>query len=374
MPPEAPGRIGGIDLARGLAVLGMFGAHLGLDDRLGWSPSSWGAVVHGRPSILFATLAGVSIALLSGGHEPATGDALVRARVRVFVRAAWIFLVGGLLELLDTFVAVILGAYAVLFVLALPVLGWSPRRLLLLAAGLTVVAPPVIVSVGQIAVDHGDEEQPFVALTVTGFYPALLWWVFVLVGLAIGRQDLRRAGVRARLVGWGSAAAVAGYAGGWLSAREFGGGTAAAEGLDAGIAADRGTWELSWFSGAWPHSGTPFEVVGSTGVAVAVLGVCLVLADLLPVLTAPFEAVGALALTVYSAHIVLIWALWTVDPLREGGSATWLLFAGTALVGAAAWRAARGRGPLERLLTWSSRAAAGERSPARADHRAGARR
>ncbi|RBY85657.1 hypothetical protein [Blastococcus sp. TF02A-30] len=115
-------------------------------------------------------------------------------------------------------------------------------------------------------------------------------------------------------------------------------------------------------------------MVGSTGVAVAVLGVCLVLADLLPVLTAPFEAVGALALTVYSAHIVLIWALWTVDPLREGGSATWLLFAGTALVGAAAWRAARGRGPLERLLTWSSRAAAGERSPARADHRAGARR
>ena len=59
---NGPARIGGVDLARGLAVLGMFAAHLlwitEPFDVL--EPDTWIAVVSGRSSILFATLAGVS--------------------------------------------------------------------------------------------------------------------------------------------------------------------------------------------------------------------------------------------------------------------------------------------------------------------------
>ena len=102
-------RITGLDLARGLAVLGMIGAHLDLTENLSWSPSSWQALVYGRPAALFGVLAGVSIALLSGGTRPATGDDLVRGRMRVVGRAAGVFRSGGVLDLLGTEVEVIRG-------------------------------------------------------------------------------------------------------------------------------------------------------------------------------------------------------------------------------------------------------------------------
>ena len=68
---------------------------------------------NGRSSILFAVLAGVSLALLSGRTDPVRGDDLVRARTRILVRAAWVFAIGGALEALGTDVDIILGVYAV---------------------------------------------------------------------------------------------------------------------------------------------------------------------------------------------------------------------------------------------------------------------
>ena len=128
----------------------MFGAHLRIGDELTTDPSTWAAVVDGRSSILFATLAGVSMALLSGRTHPADGVELVRARLRIAVRAAWVFAIGAVLEWLDTFVAIILGVYAVLFVLALPFLRWPPRRLLVAAGVIAVAGPPLNVFLGQV--------------------------------------------------------------------------------------------------------------------------------------------------------------------------------------------------------------------------------
>jgi uncharacterized membrane protein YeiB len=353
----APGRIAGLDLARGLAVLGMFGAHLGISGELTADPSTWAAVVNGRSSILFAILAGVSIALLSGRARPAEGVDLVRARLRIAVRAAWVFAIGGVLEWLDTFVAIILGVYAVLFVLALPFLRWSSGRLLAAAGGIAVAGAPLNVLLGQLLSTGGAEAHYFARLMVTGPYPAMLWWAFVLVGLAVGRLDLDRAGIRVRLAGAGAAAAVLGYGGGWLSARVLGDGVAS-RGPKEGFRFPVGEWRTAWLSGAEPHSGTTFELVGSSGVAVLTIACCLVLADRLPALTAPLSAVGTLALSVYTAHIVVLWALLAVAPQATQGVDVWLLFACGAIVAATGWRSILGRGPLERLLTWSSGRAA----------------
>ncbi len=347
-------RIGGLDVARGVAVLGMFGAHLGDTGELGWDPATWRALADGRSSILFATLAGVSIALLSGGRTGLDRPGLGRARTRVLVRAAWVFGIGGVLELLDTFVAIILGVYAVLFVLALPFLRWSPARLLLAAGAVALAGPPLTVAVGRYATERGEEGNAFAFLLFTGYYPAAVWLAFVLAGLAVGRLDLRAARVRAALVAGGAAAAVLGYVGGLLSTRELTPGQEP-EGIEAGFDPS-GAWDPAWFAGAQPHSGTPFEVVGSGGLAVAVVGVCLVLADLLPRLTYPLAAVGALALSVYTAQIVAIRVL---DAGYGADWGLWLRFTLTALVLATAWWLLLGRGPLVRLLAWRSRRAAG---------------
>jgi hypothetical protein len=222
----------------------------------------------------------------------------------VLVRAAWVFAIGGVLELLGTSVAVILGVYAALFVLALPLLRWPPRRLLLAAGAVVLAGPPLTVAVGRYATGRGEEGSALASLLFTGSYPAAVWLAFVLVGLALGRADLAAARTRAGLVAAGAAARRSGTSGGGWSTRELTPGEPA-EGIEAGFGASGG-WDPAWFAGAEPHSSTPFEAVGSGGVAVAVIGVCLVLADLLPRLTSPLAAVGALALSVYTAHIVAI--------------------------------------------------------------------
>lgn len=355
-------RIPGLDLARGLAVLGMFGAHVGVAEDLSWSPSSWGAVAHGRPAALFAVLAGVSIGLLSGGMRPATGQDLVRARVRIMVRGAWVFVIGGVLELLGTEVAVILGYYAVLFGLALPFLRWSPGRLMLLAAGLAVAAPPTALTLTRLAV-AAEVETPATTLLFSGEYPALWWSTFLLTGLALARLDLTAARVRVTLLVAGTVTAVAGYLLGWVSTQVLAGGVPSL-GLETGYESP-GPWDPAWLSGAAPHSGTPFWLFGSAGVAVAAIAVCLSIADALPRLTYPVVCVGTTALTVYSLQIV---ALRAFQPETSPGTA-WGLFAIAAVAGSVAWRRVAGRGPLERLLAWSSNRAAGAADPG--DRRAG---
>ena len=349
-------RITGLDLARGLAILGMIGAHLDLTENLSWSPSSWQALVFGRPAALFGVLAGVSIALLSGGTRPPSGDELVRARMRIMVRAAWVFLIGGVLELLGTEVEVILGVYAVLFVLALPFLRWSPHRLLVLAAGLAVVAPPASLLLAQVAVVT-EAETAFASLMLTGAYPALWWWSFVLVGLAIGRLDISSRRVRALLFLTGTAAAVTGYSLGWLSTQLLANGVAFPEPVDASgrmpgwDEESVGQWDWTWLSGSQPHSGTAFWLLASAGFATAVIAVCLVIAEALPRLTYPVASVGAMALTAYSLQIV---AFRVFPPDGSFGGRIWLLLIAGVILFAVAWRLLIGRGPLERLLTWSS--------------------
>ena len=351
-------RVVGLDVARALAVFGMFGAHVGVTDDLELSPSTWLDIVWGRSSILFAVLAGISIALLSGRTVPVTGDDLVRARTRILVRAAWVFLIGGVLEALGADLDVILCVYAVLFVLALPFLQSSRRNLLIAAGVLAVVTPPLLVVLAQFIVANDADEAPFPQLAVTGFYPALIWWTFILVGLAVGRSDLGSRRVRATLLALGAGLTALGYGAGWVTTQWWAGGRIS-EGPWEG--AERpGQWDSSWLSGAAPHSGTTFEIVGSVGFALMIIAVCLVLAERLPTVTFPLAAVGSMALSVYTAQVVAI----SIIGADNEDNRPWLAFVLVTLLLATLWRLTLGRGPLERLLTWSSTRAAGS-TPAR---------
>ena len=104
------------------------------------------------------------------------------------------------------------------------------------------------------------------------------------------------------------------------------------------------------------HSGTTFEVVGSSGIAAIVIGVCLLVARRLRVVLFPVESIGATALSTYSIHVVAYAILFPEEP--SGGAWGW--FALTALVLCPLWRVAFGRGPIERIVNaLSTRAAFG---------------
>ncbi len=319
-----------MDVARGLAVLGMLTAHVGPGGPQDPWPWSLAQVVDGRSAALFVLLSGVSVALISGGDRPVAGVRRVQARTRLLVRAFLVLGIGVLAELLGTPVVVILPTYAVLFAAAVPLLGTPPRRLLVGAAAVAALGPVLHLALAPVAARLPARE--LTELLVGEYYPAVVWFAYVLVGLAVGRSDLRSRTVRLRLLGAGAALAVAGHGASALLTRVVEPGTA----LHALVTTE-------------PHSSAPLEVVANTGVGLAVLALSLLVADAAPRLVAPVAATGALALTAYTAQLVGI-ALLGPTVVWDPDVAVWLVFCGLTLVACWLWRSTVGRGPLEGLL------------------------
>lgn len=355
-----PGRVTGVDVARGLAVLGMFTAHVGVTNADLGSITGWLSIAHGRSSILFALVAGVSLALVTGRERPLDGEALVHARARILVRAVLLLALVALLDLMGTTVLLILGFYAAYFVLALPFLRWSPRRLLAAAAVVAVVGPPIVLWLPAVLARAGlrlpeDGSGALTDFLVTGAYPAAVWMAYVFAGMAIGRSDLSSERLRSFMVVGGLTAAVmCGFVSEQLVAAA-GGRVAIEDQVEATSGAFSGfadPWSAPWPTGAHlilagPHDDTTLEAVGSGGFAVAVLGMCLFAGPVGARVLAPLAAVGAMALTVYSLQIVAIWHWDLMDSGTNGPLAAMVV---VTLVAATMWRFCFGRGPLERVF------------------------
>ncbi|GGH50516.1 heparan-alpha-glucosaminide N-acetyltransferase domain-containing protein [Microbacterium album] len=345
---DGHGREPGVDLARGLAVIGMFAAHLLDTSALVWDdPETWTDVVNGRSSILFATLAGVSLALLTGGARPADGARLREARIRIAVRAVWVWALGMLLVQLQTPVLVILPAYAILFLLALPALRLRAPWLFALAAFVAVTMPfPVFAINGWSGWGAPGGEE--LAHALGWHYPFLLWIAFVLAGLAVGRMSFSRPLTAGLLLVAGIVLAGIGYGvvGRW-------GALALADSLWGGA-----------LSGA-AHSSGVGEALGSGGFAIAVIALCALLcATPARWLVLPLRAVGAMPLTAYTAQLVA-WALlqpapqpWGPDIEAFRATEPFWPFTIATIVGCTLWSLFVGRGPLEWAMMATARLAA----------------
>lgn len=408
-----PPRIAGLDLARAIAIIGMVGAHVGLSDNLlVWSdPSTWDTLVHGRSSLLFALLAGVSVVLATGAKAELQGNALARARLSLVGRGIAIFAIGVVIEMLGTPVSVILTFYGVLFVVACFFLTWSARRLLIAAGVLAVVGPPLLAAVTAISL---ESQGPGTSLTLTGTYPLTVWLAFLFLGMGLARLDIRRDGLALKLVAVGVVLAISGYGLGHLAQIGVFGSTVeqatavastsydAAElqelkasfeakrdapssildpsdasgtafGSDSSIGAgtDRSYWERLRSDYPWdtipaaallsaPHSGGIPEIIGSGGFVMTVLGLCLLIGRRARRFLVPLTALGSMPLTAYSAHVVAIMVM-SGGPggfSMDYGYDRWGWLSFGLVIGCTAWALAFGRGPLERLTARSARAMA----------------
>jgi uncharacterized membrane protein YeiB len=97
------------------------------------------------------------------------------------------------------------------------------------------------------------------------------------------------------------------------------------------------------------HSSSVVDVVGTAGVALAVLALCTLLVDgrgpRVQRAVFPLVALGAVPLSAYALHIVVLAAF----PDVADGPTTWLGYAVGLTLAAMVWRRYLGRGPLERL-------------------------
>ncbi|MFE0103584.1 DUF418 domain-containing protein [Streptomyces sp. NPDC059009] len=378
--PASTGRLIGVDLARGLAVFGMYAAHVGPDPSRGGATGFLMELAHGRASALFAFLAGFSIVLMTGRRTPKTGRAGRQAVAKVVIRALILLLLGTALTLYGTPVEVILAFYGLYFLLVLPLYRLSAKPLAVIAAASALVLPQVLYVIQQhLPYETGsgslwtwpDNADGLVSLLFTGSYPALSWVPFVIAGMAVARLDLAATAVRIRLAVTGVCLAVVGYGGSWLALHLVPGAAAALadSGYGEGSSALSAWWSdiagyptgdtAAWLLAASPHSETTLSIVANTGVAVAVLALCLIAADALPRfrrLATPVIAVGTMSLTAYVFHIVGI-RLLGVEELPGPSLHVLLGFIVAAMVFATLWSRFFGRGPLEWLLGMATRPA-----------------
>lgn len=365
--PGAPGvgQLIGLDLARGLAVFGMYAAHVGPDPSEGGVTGFLMELAHGRSSALFAFLAGFAVVLITGRSVPKTGRAGRQAVAKVVIRAVILLAVGTALTMSGTPVEVILAFYGVYFLLVLPLYRLGAGPLAMIAAGTALVLPQILYVLRQTVLDsglgpEGGYDGP-VSLLFTGSYPALTWIPFVIAGMAVVRLDLTATAVRARLALTGAALAVAGYGGSWLAIHLVPGAYAALGastwGGDPGDLWWSDTGGYPWGSAhallvASPHSETTLSIVANTGVAIAVVAGCLSAMDAFPRLgrlARPVVAVGSMSLTAYVFHIVGIQLL-GIEELPGSLLHVLLGFIAAVMVFATVWSRYASRGPLEWLM------------------------
>lgn len=332
-PPRR--RIDGVDLARGLAIIGMVMVHVA--PPLG-GEAGWYSLPYGQASTLFALVAGIGIEL-SSRRGP-----VAEHRARLVWRALWLAPVGLALSVLGTPVAVILQYYALWFLLAAPVLRWSTRALAALTGVGLLVGPTVLVwaqithpqwyeSTGGDIAGRGGWLGEFGDVLLTGYYPTVSWIWLVYAGMLLGRLDLRSDRVALWLLGGGTAVAAVTY---WLAAT-------------ARTVLDLGRWQ-PWLDTAG-HSDTPPEMLATLAVAVAVVGACLLLGRHLRRLVWPGTSLGRFALTVYVGHIV-VYAMARdafFNATAAGGLQTTLWISAVSSVVAMLWLTVLPRGPLEAL-------------------------
>jgi Heparan-alpha-glucosaminide N-acetyltransferase, catalytic len=383
-----------VDAARAVALAGMASVHILPVQAPDGTETVAGAIAAGRASALFAVLAGVGVALATGGasargsprraastprtgsgsvpvsslpagsprtfgEPPGTHRAHAAAAAGLLVRGLLVALVGLALVELNPPVAVILAYYGLLFAVATPLLRLRAPALAALAA-VWCVAGPVASQMLRAGRQALPGPQPGFAalaapgdllreLTLTGYYPVLPWLTYLLAGMAVGRTDLRSARVAAGLLGGGTVLAVL-TAGGSALLLGPGGGAAV-------LGPDLAEWRYGtvptdtwwWLAVAAPHTGTPFDLAHTTGTALAVLGAALLLARAVPALVWPLAGVGAMPLTLYTLHVTAL-ALYPPEAAEADGVSVGTLLAvhlAAALVVGVAVRAAGRRGPLE---------------------------
>jgi hypothetical protein len=296
-----------------------------------------------RSRLLFALTAGLGLGLLTGGTAPPSrvdpaGTSRGLLRRQVAIRAVCLLALGLLLQDTGVLVLVILDEYGIAFLLMLPFVFLPARWLLSVGVLLLAFAPGAAAALDARmgAADPG----PYAHVSdwfITGAYPVLTWVAVLMLGVGTVRLGVARPPVMLVAGGLGLVAMVGGLG---LSISLGGDGieaepTVAAAGLTAAAV------------------GTSAFTIGNVGFCVALTALLVAVTRRTAGVLAPVAAAGAMPLSVYTTHLLVLLAVTHETP---GGFRTddgWPVVIGLT-VGALTlpwlWQELIGRGPLERII------------------------
>ncbi|HVC98023.1 MAG TPA: heparan-alpha-glucosaminide N-acetyltransferase domain-containing protein [Pirellulales bacterium] len=350
-------RILGFDIARAFAVLGMVVVHFSLVMAADQSGPAWLNEVlgflDGRAAATFVILAGVGLTLFSE-RAVKSRDRHAIAQVRkVLIRRGLFLLVLGFINL-RIWPGDILRVYGVSLLLASRLITASNRRLLLGAFGFALGFVALFLVL--------DFEQNWDWDTLTyrrlwtpkgllrnlfydGFRSVLPWSGFVLLGMWLGRLDLRDPTVNRRAFFAAAGTTLCAEVVSWLCVSHF---------LAHPVGMDAETVKALFGTESMPA--LPLFLLAGGGAAVAVIALSVRLSDAWPFcLWRPLAVTGQMALTWYFAHIVLglgsIMALGleASQPLPVAAGCGVAFFA-LAVLTSWLWKLAFPNGPLEFVM------------------------
>ncbi|MEV4509332.1 heparan-alpha-glucosaminide N-acetyltransferase domain-containing protein [Dactylosporangium sp. NPDC049525] len=378
-PPATPdqkrARLVGVDAARGVSLLCMITLHALYEADAAGHPTWSELAFSGKAAAAFALLAGVGITFATGRRPVRRADA--RPTVAMLaVRALAIGTIGLFLSGSDTMLnSVILPYLAVVFLLAIPLV-FLPTWAVAVIGVVLATAGPVA---NHILLPHLPEpslanptfarlaDDPVGMLTelsLTGFYPSPVWLAYMCAGIVIGRLNLAKIRTGAVLLAGGTVLAVAAKTASSFLLHRYGlahiwsaqpaSGFSVAQTNDLLTFGGNGytpssTWW--WLTIDAPHTSTQFDILGTTGIAVAVLGLLLLLGHvnvrflrhLITAVLVPLAAVGSMTLSFYAAHVMFINSEYDTYSATTGCLVQLIAVVFIAL----AVRCTVGRGPLE---------------------------
>ncbi|MDY3127306.1 MAG: hypothetical protein SOW59_04140 [Corynebacterium sp.] len=279
-----PDRIIGLDIARGISIVGMVWAHLGMASI---------SISSGFPSALFAVLAGVSVGIMSAPSQ--------QPIPRLAIRGLLIMAIGAVLSAVQSYIAVVLVTMGALIAALGPLARRSTRQLVWLLALFTFLSA-TYAAVSQTFAFYND----FFA----GVYPFLAWLAYGTAGLLIYRLVvyapwswqlgtlLASLGPVCALVWWRESK--------FVNATDIFGKSAVYSDEPVTMPDPLDGPQLSWNSFISPeaHSGGLGDVLASIMVALIIITSCLLLSRLRPIkaLLYPVHAMGSMALSSYIIH------------------------------------------------------------------------
>lgn len=298
-------RLLALDALRGLAVVGMFIQHFALNQRNDF--------VSGNTMILFILCSGISYSMMLQGMER-RGTALQVLRAKVLARAVFIDFIGYLILMLNGPFGVVLQAYAMLFLLALPLVKCSAKSLAAVSAISFFACPPLML-IGMSLL----EGTALLSDIAGGPLSGLAWFPVFTAGMVIGRLNLHETitAVRAAVIGAAIMIPVKIFSvfalpGIYQSFRDWTAHFSASVRMPDPYA----VWPQNTFPPIWgmlfldtPQGGSTFELLIGTGGSLLLLALVLLLEKKASVLLRPFAKVGKVALTLYCIQFVFAWIM-----------------------------------------------------------------
>lgn len=303
-------RLLALDAIRGLAVIGMYIQHFAL--------SEWSSFVSGNTMILFMLCSGISYTIMIQGMKQKAIE-LSAIRTRILARSVFIDLVGYLILMLNGPFGVVLQAYAMIFLLALPLTKCSTKILATISAISFVVCPPLML-IGMSLF----EKVVLLRDIAGGPSSALAWFPVFTAGMVIGRLNLSNAATAVRLAVIGiiilipvklfSIFALPGIY------KSFCNWLLQVYNTSPSIPDPYAVWPQNTLAPLWqmlfidaPQGGSSFELLIGTGGSLILIATVLLLEKRISWLLKSFAKVGLVSLTLYSIQFIIAWILMLID-------------------------------------------------------------